>query len=876
MRLHRIRLVNFRGVGDRTVEFDTEGVTVVVGDNEVGKSSIFDALHMVLEHLHSGTAKEVVDAKPADRDVGPEVEVELSTGEYRFTYRKRWLKNAETTLRISAPAPENITGREAHERVEQILADTLDKDLWAALRMLQSGSLELPGFAVKSLGEALDASAAGTRHDGEQDSLYDRAEEAYLEFWTKKGRAKKRLDDEKSNIDEARAERDKLQGQLDGVDSDQRDLEKTASRLDELRRQEADQEKGLERLTAEWDSTEDLRREVDRLAQEEKTAKAEMDNAKTAQAERRRLIEEAETAERNARNGNADLATAEKSSQDASDGVREAEEALESANGDIEEAKCRRQIAKADCEHHAMQKELEGMKAAREKAERAQQQMINAEAAINTCLNRDDAEGIAGAERAMEVAKAKLDQSTARVDIVALDSTTIEVGGEALLLEQGEKKTYPIEDGNLDVLLPEKVQITFQAGDDSKRLAEEFQAARDAYEACCSRGGVANAAEASRQATDRENAERERKEAEGILRDCLSGITIKALSVKIDTASKDIDSYVNSRTSDFPLPADAEEAEASAVEAEQEHEGQMAAVSDRERAVDSAKHKLATAEKELEQARRTLEEAETKAAEARNALSAARQSASDISIDGELATTRKRLEDLQASAGKARLDMESNDTEALRARLDIAEKSLRRTKFDIKSDEHEHIRLKSRLQQAGTQGLGTELAEAERTLELLERKARSTKLKADAVKWLYQSLDKHRQAVRDKHAEPFKQEVERLGRLVFGGDFEVGLDEDMAIVKRTLDMKTIRMDQLSIGAREQIGVLSRLACASITSPNGKGAPVVIDDALGWSDTARLQSMGQAIADAGRKCQVIILTCMPGRYSNVGNAKTVRL
>ena len=84
------------------------------------------------------------------------------------------------------------------------------------------------------------------------------------------------------------------------------------------------------------------------------------------------------------------------------------------------------------------------------------------------------------------------------------------------------------------------------------------------------------------------------------------------------------------------------------------------------------------------------------------------------------------------------------------------------------------------------------------------------------------------------------------------------------------------MDQLSTGTREQLGVLCRLACASITSPDGKGAPVVIDDALGWSDTARLQSMGQAITQAGSKCQIIILTCMPGRYGNVGQAKTVRL
>ena len=51
---------------------------------------------------------------------------------------------------------------------------------------------------------------------------------------------------------------------------------------------------------------------------------------------------------------------------------------------------------------------------------------------------------------------------------------------------------------------------------------------------------------------------------------------------------------------------------------------------------------------------------------------------------------------------------------------------------------------------------------------------------------------------------------------------------------------------------------------------------MIDDALGWSDPQRLQSMGAAIATAGQQCQVVILTCTPGRYSYVGNATVVNL
>lgn len=52
--------------------------------------------------------------------------------------------------------------------------------------------------------------------------------------------------------------------------------------------------------------------------------------------------------------------------------------------------------------------------------------------------------------------------------------------------------------------------------------------------------------------------------------------------------------------------------------------------------------------------------------------------------------------------------------------------------------------------------------------------------------------------------------------------------------------------------------------------------MILDDALGWSDPSRLQRMGAAINAAGSDCQVIILTCTPGRYAHIGNATVVRL
>ena len=147
--------------------------------------------------------------------------------------------------------------------------------------------------------------------------------------------------------------------------------------------------------------------------------------------------------------------------------------------------------------------------------------------------------------------------------------------------------------------------------------------------------------------------------------------------------------------------------------------------------------------------------------------------------------------------------------------------------------------------------------------------------RAAAVELLHDVLDRHRREARRRIVAPFRDRIEELGRIVFGPTLQVELDEDLRIARRTLEGVSVDFSQLSTGAQEQLGIIGRLACAMIVSADG-GAPVVIDDALGWTDPSRLEAMGAAIAMAGRDCQIIVLTCTPGRYAKVGTAEVIRL
>ena len=83
---------------------------------------------------------------------------------------------------------------------------------------------------------------------------------------------------------------------------------------------------------------------------------------------------------------------------------------------------------------------------------------------------------------------------------------------------------------------------------------------------------------------------------------------------------------------------------------------------------------------------------------------------------------------------------------------------------------------------------------------------------------------------------------------------------------RSHDGQTIDFGDLSGGAKEQLGILTRFAIAQLVA--GGGAPVVIDDALGSTDATRLQLMSTLFDRVGRQAQVIVFTCMPGRFSRV--------
>ncbi|MDN5772854.1 MAG: hypothetical protein L0H43_03610, partial [Brevibacterium aurantiacum] len=126
-----------------------------------------------------------------------------------------------------------------------------------------------------------------------------------------------------------------------------------------------------------------------------------------------------------------------------------------------------------------------------------------------------------------------------------------------------------------------------------------------------------------------------------------------------------------------------------------------------------------------------------------------------------------------------------------------------------------------------------------------------------------------------KYVAPFKEQIERLGRLVFGQGLSVEVSEDLEIVSRTLNERTVPFESLSGGTKEQLALIGRLAVATLVDTDS-GAPVVLDDAFGFADAERLNALNVILGTVGQSAQVILLTCQPDRFARLGGAKTVSL
>ncbi len=721
MRIHRIKLHHYRGVLDSEVSFATDGVTIVEGSNEVGKTSLTEALDLILKYPDGSKDKAIKAIRPAGNDVGTEVEVEISTGPYHFVYFKRWHRQTQTTLRVSTPRPEQLAGRDAHARVNEILDETLDNQLWAALSLKQGGALARTGFAVPSLGAALDLAAGADIVDDDGDALWDRIQAERDRYWTATGQPKVERTSATSELAEAQRIVADLESKISQLDDEVlrvAQLDAAAAALTEARDKAKEQ---VGELVEREKDVNRLRTDLERLEAQSNAAASERDRWIAAREQRDKEV--ALVAEHSSTLADRE-AQAKISEPQRLANLKD----LEATTTALEEARTAERTAK-----DALDRAIRTRDYLREKIEceqigeryarvvEAQARLDAAEQVLETA--RVDGRLVTAIENAtIECVKAEAEATAgaATVAVTALRDVNLEINGEGLPLPDGSTHEDTVTD-SIELVVADTLRLSVRAGRDAQVRTREMQTARDALDALCIEGGVRNVEEARVALATREDANRRRTEAAAAIDRDLRDLTPEVLLNKLERLRQRIRDYEASEPAVPDGPRDLDEAtelvhtRERAFDAAREHLSRLDASAARtSEALTQAEIDRAGLTAQIEQARSALRQSEA-------SLNTARNDCSDEDLRARVAECEQQFRDTHAGLTAASVALAAEDPVSVMARLENARAVMARAQQEYDANRQDHRDLRGHLEREGLHGWAAQLDEAITTASHLQR-----------------------------------------------------------------------------------------------------------------------------------------------------------
>ena len=185
---------------------------------------------------------------------------------------------------------------------------------------------------------------------------------------------------------------------------------------------------------------------------------------------------------------------------------------------------------------------------------------------------------------------------------------------------------------------------------------------------------------------------------------------------------------------------------------------------------------------------------------------------------------------------------------------------------------NEITRLEVELETKGALGQEETAAEKQRELEHVERRYAELGHRAKALDHLLKLLREKRSALAQRLRAPLQKHLNHYLQILFpGAQIEVGDDLSPGRITRLgiRGTESGEFEELSVGAREQMGVVARLAYADLLKEAGKPTLLILDDALVHTDEERLGQMKRVLYDAAARHQILIFSCHPEAWRDLG-------
>jgi energy-coupling factor transporter ATP-binding protein EcfA2 len=883
VKIRSVELTNFRKfVGTVRVDAIGDNVNVLVGRNELGKSTLLQAINGVIFEKARSTASHVKAFRHFVNGTVPEVKLAFEVDGKSWLIHKRFAGQGGKAI-LTCSTGTIFEDDAAEAELQRLLGFAGGRGggepgIWGTLWVQQGqsfGDVRLSEHAQRTIQGCLEAQV-GMVTGGARGQKIPRAVREALDA-----------------IQSQRGPRGKFRDAFDRfalLDAEIAELETKAKGVAELLISLASKRRELKDAQASWDDVA-FRAELDRERERRvvaATIAAEIARAREAANLARERAERTRKTLEDRNRTIADLATLEVQREAFGHDVAAARDAKDEAKAILDAAERTlaelRAEARINTSHGrrlervrvavALDGEIIQYQAVLDRAGALESEVIRLTEGIAAIPATDEKVGhIENAITEVSAAKAAANAVSTMVSFQVSDASRrcIQVdqrplGHEEKALAVLEPTTIAIENIGSIVVEP---QIK-----DLPALLKRRQDADDALIAALDAAGVSDLAAAREAAAQR----REQERALAQIRTDLSNVApgnrqrklapgLEALKAYVSALRGELRSELEVLSLEVLPQGDALAAEVSAVRAEGDR--LASEIATREAALSGPKMALADTEKRLrmyeDRSTALMATIGTRSSD----LAAARANRSDDALVEDAARWKRDADEKeQDRAEKER--SQGDSVEAIDARIKRLEGAAANHQRNAAMLTNEVTRLTALIQ--AQEGLGVEelLVTKQAERDRLRETVIGYEQEAAVLKLLLETLENAEREAKNRYLAPVVQRVQPYLKMILPNS-DIVFDETLGVAGLKREGQTEHYGALSGGTQEQLAVLARIAFAELLLGQNRPAAVILDDALAFSDDDRIESMFDVLMRAGEKVQIIVLTCRKKLFARLGAA-----
>jgi chromosome segregation ATPase len=872
MKLRRLRIEHFKRFREPlTIDGLVDGLNLFAAPNESGKSTVAEAICAAFFERHrSGSVEHL---RPwGDASATPTVELEFDIEGRRHRLTKAFLGRKRCDLVIDGQRALDGVAAEDHLAkllgfkfpgkgasgpehmgipgllwVRQSTAHQLADAVSHASDQLRQILGESFGELASSGGDALLREVEAARNElltpskGEPRGAYEAARKRSGELAEVREQLDRDILSYRASVDRLAAlRRDHLREEHEQPWGEiQRQLEVAQARLEAAQGLETQQTQALATLQQWSAQVASLRSQLEAFARDETAVTTRLQAVQTATQ-----LEIAAQSE---------FAAWERRYRDAVTADAQARAQLERVRAQSQRTELAKSKSDLDADVHALSDAL-----TRAREERSRVLALQSEAQA-LAIAPADLKALRRLSESLRDVCVRLDAVATSIEFDLVDGASLCIDGDTIA---GQARRTVVNRTQIEIEGIGRVVIA-PGGENLDQLAASRSALSAELDALLRQLGVAGVAEAEQRAQQAEQRARDAKATQKVL-DALAPKGVDTLEAELTARTARL-SEVRTAIAALPVATDGDTLLPPRATAQTESERAASALESAAHALNQARVTVARAQSDLAAARQELAAAETTLHDARRAerVTSARQSLSDALM--QEAAARQRVEVIAAELNSVNLALLRQDVERLARSAQQLEADHKRRHDDI-------TRLEVELGTKGALGLEEQRAEVERECGAASRRADELKRRADALDYLLRLLREKRSALARRLREPLQKHLDRYLQILFpGARIEVAEDLSPGVITRTgpRGEESGEFEDLSLGTREQMGIVARLAYADLLKESGKPTLLILDDALVNSDEARLGQMKRVLYDAAARHQVLIFTCHPAAWRDLG-------